>query len=221
LRLLLINPNTSAGMTARLQALAQAQAGSAAEVSAVSGRFGHEVIASRVSFAVGAHAALDAWQGYLDQGLPRPQAVLLACFGDPGLAALREVAGVPVVGLADACLQQVRLRQRRFAILTAGAPWREMLAETVLLAGLQPLLCGIEVLETTGLQISQDPAGFRDRVQQGLDAALAQGVQSVVLGGAGFAGMAAQLDSGPAELIDGLSCGVQAALQVARNAPTP
>ena len=54
----------------------------------MTGAFGPRYIASRVGYAIAGHAAVDAFAN--DTG-PK-DAVVLACFGDPGLAALKEIA---------------------------------------------------------------------------------------------------------------------------------
>jgi Asp/Glu/hydantoin racemase len=213
-KLLVINPNTSTHMTTRLVDAVRSQAGPAVSVRGVTARFGAPVIASRASFAIGAHAALDAWQADAAAG-NTPDAVLLACFGDPGLQALREVAGVPVIGLAQACLQQVLREQRPFAIVTAGAAWRDMLGETVRLAQADGLLRAIEVLDTTGLAIAEDPGAHLARTRQAIDHARRAGAQTIILGGAGFVGLADTLRSDAVRLMDGLEVATHAAMTAA------
>ena len=85
MRILLINPNTSADMTERIAAQARRHCDPGAEVVAVTACFGCEVVASRASYAIAAHAALDTFARHA-KGI---DAVILACFGDPGLEALR------------------------------------------------------------------------------------------------------------------------------------
>jgi hypothetical protein len=127
LRILLINPNTTASVTALVARHASAIAGDAATFVPVTGRFGANYISSRVSAAIAAHAALDA----LAEHVAGCDAVYLACFGDPGLAALREISPVPVVGMAEASCLEACNRGRRFAIVTGGALWGPMLTEFV------------------------------------------------------------------------------------------
>eukprot|EP01036_Dinobryon_divergens_P042900 gene42900-57048_t len=91
--LLVINPNTSASVSALLQRHVQAAAGLHVAVRTATARFGAPYIACEASYAVAAHAALDAWANELAQPQPQPGAVLIGCFGDPGLMALREEFG--------------------------------------------------------------------------------------------------------------------------------
>lgn len=208
--LLVINPNTTEAMTTRLVAEAARFAGAHWQVRGATARFGEPVIASRAAFAIAAHAALDAYAAST-AAYGTPDAVLLGCFGDPGLAALREVAGVPVVGLAQAAIDAARTR--RFAIVTAGAAWRAMLQEVVLLAGAAAQLVDVFVLEGTGLDVAKAPAAFEARVRAQCEAAAARGAEVVILGGAGFAGMAAAQPAGAVPLIDCIAAATQAAVR--------
>ena len=101
-QLLVINPNTSESVSALLQQHVQAAAGAQVQVQTVTARFGAPYIADEAGYAVAAHAALDAWAAALARPGAAPDAVLIGCFGDPGLMALRESSPVPVTGLAEA-----------------------------------------------------------------------------------------------------------------------
>ena len=81
--LLLINPNTTASITALVLKHARRFAAKGTNLRAVSGAFGPRYIASRIGYAIAGHAAVDA----LANDAGHKDAVVLACFGDPGLAA--------------------------------------------------------------------------------------------------------------------------------------
>ena len=110
--ILLINPNTTASITDLVLRNAKRFASKGTKLRAVTGAFGPRYIASRVGYAIAGHAAVDALAN--DSG--RKDAVVLACFGDPGLAALKEIAKVPVVGMADASILQACAMGNRFSI---------------------------------------------------------------------------------------------------------
>ena len=95
MRLLLINTNTSQAITDMLVAATRQIVGPGVDVAGATARFGGRYIATRATYAIAAHAALDA---YAEHG-EGADAVILACFGDPGLLALREIATVPVIVL--------------------------------------------------------------------------------------------------------------------------
>ena len=189
--LLVINPNTSASVTGLLHQHVQAAVGSHVTVSAVTARFGAPYIADEASYAVAAHAQLDAWAHDLAQPVPQADAVLIGCFGDPGLMALRESSPVPVTGLAEASFIEAA-RNGRFAIVTGGERWGPMLQRLAQALGHAHGLAGIHTVAPTGAQLAADPVAARALLAQACrDVVRQMGVQAVILGGAGLAGMAA------------------------------
>jgi allantoin racemase len=187
MRLLIINPNTTAAMTDKVLAVAKALLPGDTAIIAATGRFGPRYIASRASFAVAGHAALDAFaaHGQACDG------VLLACFGDPGLEALREVAGCPVISLIDAACAEAGAGGRRFSIVTGGERWGPMLTEMIVARGLAPQLASIRTVAPTGGDIARDPKGATallvEACRQCIDEDRAE---AVILGGAGLIGIA-------------------------------
>lgn len=191
MKLLLINANTTQAITDRLVAIARGLAPAGVTVQGATGRFGARYIASRASSAIAAHAALDA---YAEHGAGA-DAVLIGCFGDPGLDALRELAPVPVLGLADA--SATAARGRRFGVVTGGAAWKPMLEEFFAGRGYAAQLAGIRTVAPTGGEIARDPDGALALLAESCRACMEQdGAEVVILGGAGLAGLAPRLAVG-------------------------
>jgi Asp/Glu/hydantoin racemase len=206
--MLLINPNTTASITALVLAEARKAAAPGTEIAAVTARFGAAYIGSRAAYAIAGHGALDA---YAEHGAGY-DAVVLACFGDPGLAGLKELATVPVIGMAEAACHQAALLGGRFAIVTGGERWRAMLAECVAGMGLSDRLSGIVTVTATGADIARDPEGSADLLAEACRAAVEDGADTIILGGAGLAGIAPRIrDRVSVPLIDGLVSAVKAA----------
>lgn len=218
--LLVINPNTSASVSALLQSHVQSAAGLQVAVRTATARFGAPYIACEASYAVASHAALDAWAAALAQGgSPAPDAVLIGCFGDPGLLALRESCPVPVTGLAEASFIEAS-RHGRFAIVTGGERWGPMLQRLAQALGHAQALAGIRTVAPTGAELAADPAAARALLAQACREAVSQlDVQAVILGGAGLAGMAAAVqDQVRVPVIDSVISGTRWAL---RSGATP
>ena len=192
MRILLINPNTTAALTAKMAAYADEIVGDGASFVPVTGSFGASFISTRTAAAIAAHAALDA----LAENVAGCDAVYLACFGDPGLAALKEISPVPVVGMAEAsCLEAAR-ESRRFAIVTGGALWKPMLEEFVASLGLSRQLASVRPVAPTGGQIDADPdAAMALLADACIECARTDGADIVILGGAVLAGLAQRLQA--------------------------
>ncbi|MDM0021565.1 aspartate/glutamate racemase family protein [Variovorax saccharolyticus] len=216
-RLLVVNPNTSSSVSGLLQQHLQRQLAGALEVHTVTARFGAPYIASEATYAVAQHAVLDAWATAHAHG-ERPDAVLIGCFGDPGLFALRDGAGVPVGGLAEAAFAAAA-RHGRFAIVTGGERWRPMLERLASSLGFSAALAGIHTVAPSGAQLAQDPVGARGLLAEACrEAAVRFQAQAVILGGAALAGMAIDIAASvPVPLIDSVSAGGEWALAAIRS----
>ncbi|MFM2421951.1 MAG: hypothetical protein RL291_481, partial [Pseudomonadota bacterium] len=136
MRLLMINPNTTQAMTDLVVETARRVKAPETVLSGATGRFGAAYISSRAASAIASHAALDA---YAEHGHDA-DVIGLACFGDPGLGGLKELAHQPVVGMAEASCLEATAGGRRFAIVTGGERWGPMLEEFVEWLGLKAQL---------------------------------------------------------------------------------
>ena len=217
MRILLINPNTTEAVTALVARHAAEIAGGAAEFVAVTGAFGARYISSRASAAIAAHAALDALARH-GEGV---DAVYLACFGDPGLLALKELAHVPVIGMAEASCLAASMLTERFAIVTGGERWAPMLREFVTVMGLGDRLAAIETVTPTGADIARDPDNAIALLAQACRVtAQRDGAGAVILGGAGLAGLAARVQPHlDIPVICSVETGMAAVLTALRDPP--
>ncbi|KQP52287.1 aspartate/glutamate racemase family protein [Methylobacterium sp. Leaf106] len=213
MRILLINPNTTDSVTDLVTRHARRVAGDAAEFVPVTGRFGARYITSRAASAIAAHAALDA----LAEHAEGCDAVYLACFGDPGLGALREISPLPVVGMAEASCLAATARGGRFAIVTGGALWGPMLEEFVAGIGLSDKLAAIRTIAPTGDRIARDPeAALADLAAACTTCALRDGADVVILGGAALAGLAERIQPQvPVPVLCSVEVGTRAVLAAA------
>jgi allantoin racemase len=185
-RILVLNPNTTAAITELVLGHVRRVVPADIELVGATGGFGRPYIGDEAAAAIGAHAALDA---YAEHGAGC-DAVLLACFGDPGYFALREVADVPVVGLAQASMEAARAAGGRFAIVTGGRKWGPMLERFAACLGVRDALAKVETIELTGAEIAANPAAAIDVLAGACRAAAGHAdVKTVVLGGAGLAGL--------------------------------
>jgi allantoin racemase len=209
MKLLLINPNTTAAMTDVLLREAQAIVAPDTTIIAVGGRFGACYVASRASYAIAGHAALDA---YAEHGAGC-DGVVLSCFGDPALLALKEIALQPVIGMAEASCLTAAALGGRFAIVTGGERWGPMLREFVAGLGLADRLARVETVAPTGGEIARDPDRALSLLADACRSCVENhGADSVILGGAGLAGLAARIaDRVPVPLIDSLAASVRMA----------
>lgn len=210
MNILLLNPNTSTEMTEHIAREAGRYCAPGNAVRCATAVFGAPVIASRASYAIAAHAVLDTYARCIGEcGTSAPSgetrtdppssdpldAVIIACFGDPGLEALREVAAIPVIGLLESAIDQAVRGDRPFGIVTAGPAWVAMLDERIRLGSHAALSRAVVAIDTTGLDVTRDPDRFVDELQAAVDEALRSGAEAVILGGSALAGFGARLST--------------------------
>ncbi|GAA4249223.1 aspartate/glutamate racemase family protein [Dactylosporangium darangshiense] len=203
MRIRLVNPNTTAAMTARIEANARAVAGPGVVVEAVTSSMGPASIESHYDEALSVPGLLAA---VADGEALRVDGYVVACFGDPGLEAARELARGPVVGIAEAAMHAAMLLGRGFSVVTtlertAGRAWD--LAARYSAAG----ACrGVHACDIPVLDLDRDP-DLADRVAAVAGAALARdGSDVIVLGCAGLADLAAALsDRLGVPVVDGVA----------------
>ncbi|MFC4037778.1 aspartate/glutamate racemase family protein [Dactylosporangium siamense] len=185
MRILVVNPNTTAEMTAKIELSARAVAGPGTHVEAVTSTMGPASIESHYDEALSVPGILAAVRAHPADG------TVIACFGDPGLEAARELADGPVVGIAEAAMHAAALLGRGFSVVTTldrtrGRAWD--LAGRYVAAG----VCrGVHACDIPVLELDRDPT-VTDRVVAVARAALAADSSDViVLGCAGMADLPA------------------------------
>ncbi len=217
-KFLLINPNTSEATTRKLyeNLLPLLPVGVGLDVRTVSK--GAPYIACEASHAVAASALLETWADYLSEQ-KAPDGVLIGCFGDPGLFALRESSACKVTGLAEASFLEASERGS-FAIVTGGLRWKPMLQRLALTLGFGEALLHIETVTPTGAMLQADPAMAIECLTKACQAACLPGVRSIILGGAGLAGLASLIQPHvELPLIDSAQAGLRVLIK--GEAPQP
>lgn len=110
-----INPNTSRAMTQTIAEAARSVAAPTSEIIAVCPTQGVESIEGHFDEAIAAVGVLEQIRLGQRQGAAGH---IIACFGDPGLLAARELATGPVIGIAEAAMHTATLVATRFSIVT-------------------------------------------------------------------------------------------------------
>jgi Asp/Glu/hydantoin racemase len=205
--LLLINPNTTVAMTAQMAVAAARRLPDGVALETLTAKSGAPVIASRASYAVAARAVLEAYA----RARSAYGAVVIGCFGDPGLEALRALAREPVFGLAESSIREADALGEPFAICTMGKAWIEILNERVALASAKAPFVGVFAAEGTGLDVRRRESAVVAELDRLGRAAVAAGARTLILGGAALTGMAGRL-SADAHLIDCIDATVRSAL---------
>jgi allantoin racemase len=215
-RITLLNPNTSRAMTAKIAAAAREVAGPSVDVVAVCPDDGPAAVESHTDEAFAAVAVIQL----IEQDLARggSDAYVIACFGDPGLDAARELVDVPVVGIAEAAMHVASIAGRHFGIVTTLSRTLGRARDLVERYGMTRACVsmsgsGIPVLdlEDTSSQ------SFEVIAELSQDAVVGHGADAVVLGCAGMADLCGVLSRRlGVPVVDGVAAAVGIAAGMAR-----
>ncbi|GAB4057629.1 aspartate/glutamate racemase family protein [Uliginosibacterium sediminicola] len=207
MRLLIINPNISHSVTELIEAEARRTAAATTQISMATADAGVAYIETRFEALLGGHAAACI----AGERLGSYDALIVAAFGDPGLAALKEVLPVPVVGMTEAALMSACLLGQRFSIVAISARITAWYRETVAANGLLERLASIRHLDRPLRDAGSVQADHAARLVELCEAAVREdGADVIILAGAPLAGLARSVASQlPVPVVDGVSSAVR------------
>jgi allantoin racemase len=207
-----INPNTSRAMTDGIARTAREVAGPGTEIIAVTSTMGPASIESHYDEALAVPGVLAAVR---DGERAGAAGHVIACFGDPGLDAAREIAAAPVVGIAEAAAHVATLLGRSFSVVTTLSRTVGHTRDLVRAYGFATACAGVHACDVPVLEL--DAPGSRAAVGEACAAARdADRCDVIVLGCAGMTGLAATLtDELGLPVVDGVAAAVKLAESLA------
>ena len=193
MKILVLNPNTSEAVTARIAAVVRKIA--RPETQAVVTRIarGPEALESHYDESVAAPFILEAVKQANRDGF---DAVVIAAFCDPALEAAREISAIPVYGLEEAAFSVALLLGNKFGILTERKHKVAVKQQHVRKHGLESRFASVRPLGMGVTEIAADPdkvrlAGIeicRRMVEE-------DGAEVIIMGCASMAGFSEDLES--------------------------
>lgn len=208
MRIKVINPNTTQSMTDKIGECARAVARPGTQIVAVSPAMGPASIESHYDEALAVPGLL---QEVATGELEGVDGYVIACFGDPGLQAARELARGPVVGIAQAAMHVASLVGTRFSVVTTlgrtmGQAWH--LAE---MYGMKRFCANVRACEIAVLDLERPGSNARERIVDECRRALAEdGSDAIVLGCAGMAELCQHISQQlGVPVVDGVAAGTQ------------
>lgn len=184
MRIRVINPNTTETMTRSIGAVAESAAWPGTSITTVNPDMGPVSIESNYDEALSVPGVLAEIRRAESEGA---DGYVLACFGDPGLDAARELATGPVLGIAEAAMHMASHLGRGFSVVTtlertAGRAWD--LAERY---GMSRFCRGVYGCDIAVLDLDQNPRTKDILIEHCRRAARDDGSDVIVLGCAGMA----------------------------------
>lgn len=207
MRLLLINPNTSPGITERLAVSARRALGEGDTLTAVTAEGSPAVVRSALHLQ---QANANA-QALAHRHASLHDAILLAISLDGAAVQLRDqFPAMPVVGMTEAALLTACLRAERIGLLTLGASLLPLYKDRVAQIGISARVVAYAAPEAPAA-FGADAVGIAPELLDLLTSTCEQmrgaGAQVIVLAGAVLCGYAEQLQARCAmPVLDGVQC---------------
>lgn len=197
-RVLLVNPNASSRTTEMMRHLLEEHLDApAVAVTARTAGQGPELISTPEALEASADHVIEQVLGELRAG-NRPDAVIVAAFGDPGVASLRrrpDMEGIAVNGIGEAALRESAVQGQRFAVATTTADLSDAVDALVREVGVADTYAGIELTDTAASDLASSYRNSRTELAEAVDRALLRGVDRVVIGGGPLSAVANDLAS--------------------------
>lgn len=193
MRIKIINPNTTQSFTDALQRLADAVARPDTEIMAVSPASGPSAIESFYDEALAVPGVLEEIaRGDREQDI---DAYVLACFGDPGLYAARELTDKPVLGIAEAAFHMAAMVGACFSVVTTSPRVRFMTEHLVSRYGFGEQCKKIRTTPIQVLDLAHSPdTAIAKVIAECLRAREEDHAEAIVLGCAGMSQYRAHIE---------------------------
>lgn len=202
MRLLIVNPNTSEGVTRRIDEAARAVTRPGDHFTTLPAASGPDLIVSPEDGEAATRGVMETIRRHGG----RPDGIVLASFGDTGAEAVRATwPDIPVIGIAEAAFAAARRIGGAVSIVTFAPEVAPPLHEKALQHGLDPALLRVAALQEP---LRCDPAEVADILFEPLAdlcvTCAREGADSIVLGGGPLAGLAGRIAPlCPVPVIDG------------------
>lgn len=190
-RILLVNVNTTASMTVEMVDAARRVASPDCEIVGTTAQHGVASIDGYHDEVLGAMAASSAIQ----ENAGSFDAAVIACFGDPGLEASRELSDAPVVGIAEASFVAAIALGRRFSVLTTLDRGVPPIEDVVRRHGFRERCASVRASGLSVLEADASPEAAADELERiGRRAIVDDGAEVLCLGCGGMVGLRERLE---------------------------
>ncbi len=185
MRIKVINPNTTASMTGTIAAAARAFAAPDTEILAATSPAGPVSIEGHYDEAVSVIGLLQEIRKGEAEGVA---GYVIACFGDPGLLACREIARGPVLGIAEAAMHAASMIATGFSVVTTLGRTRIIAEHLVRNYGMEHFCRRVRATELAVLELENPASDARHVITEECRRAVAEdGSGAIILGCAGMA----------------------------------
>jgi allantoin racemase len=205
-------------MTAAIDRVGQAAAGDSARVVTLRSQHGPHTIEGALDAALGVAGMLEVVAAYPSSF----DAVVVACFGDPGVEALRMLVRVPVIGIAAASFTQAAFISQRFALVTPAVGTPERYAAVTAVMGITRQFLGTYQTPLSVADFESTDPTVVDTLVFHAQQAVKDGAECLLFGCAGIADQIQEIAERVGVLcIPSVAAGVSQAIACLRHRRVP
>jgi len=192
MRILVINPNSSVEMTQSIRDSLERIRRQDTLVEVVRVEGAPTAIESATDMAMSVPLLLDRVRWANREGF---DALIIACFSDPGLESAREVSETLVLGIEQSTLAVAAMLGHKYSILTPLSSRIPSKEQDVRRFRMDSACASVRALDLSVSQTESDPELTKRRVKEVARTAIEQdGAEVVILGCAGMVGYAEELE---------------------------
>ena len=212
MRLLVVNPNTTASMTEKIGAAARRAAAPGTEIVAVNPTTGPVSIEGYYDEAISVPGLLD-----IVRATPA-DAIVVACFDDTGLDAARCLTAAPVIGIGEAGFHFASVLSNKFSVVTTLSRSVPAIEHNLVRYGLAHRCARVRASDVPVLDLEEGTPESRAKIAREIRLAIEEDrAEAIVLGCAGMTDLAASFaEEFALPVLDGVACAVAMAEAIAR-----
>ena len=210
MKILIVNPNTTAAMTDKIRAAACLVAAAGTQIIAVNPADGPVSSEGYYDEAFSVPGLLREIAKGEAQGVA---AHVIACFDDTGLEAARSLARAPVIGIGEAAFHLASLVSHRFSVVTTLSRSIAAIETNLMKYGLSQRCARVRAAEVPVLSLDDPASQASLKISEEIERAKSEDrAEAIVLGCAGMADLAARLSRQHGlPVIDGVASAVKLA----------
>ena len=210
MRILIVNPNTTASMTEKIGAAARAVAAHGTKIIAVNPADGPVSIEGYYDEVFSVPGLLAEIAKGEAQGV---SAHIIACFDDTGLEAARSLANAPVIGIGEAAFHFASMLGHKFSVVTTLSRSIAAIETNLMKYGLASKCAKVRASEIPVLELDNPASNASAQISAEIERAKTEDhAEAIVLGCAGMADLAARLTlKHSIPVVDGVASAVKLA----------
>ena len=203
MRILVLNPNTTASMTEKIGAAARRVASPGTEIVARNPAVGPASIEGFYDEAMCLPGILE-----VIRTTPDVDGVVIACFDDTGLDAARCLTDKPVVGIGEAAYHMASMISNKFSVITTLGRSVPALEHNLHKYGLSARCARVRSSEVAVLELEEQGSDATNRIRSEIALAMAEDrAEAIVLGCAGMTDLTEFLSARHGlPVLDGVVC---------------